>query len=129
MLTPVLVHNTAACSAQSLAESFRDATVGKKKNVAALTYDIDGVEGNAVTVSGEAVRDGAVGMPQDPIFEVTRAAESEWKLLEYLQAKLKPGATGTIDLYSERSVCPSCESVIEQFEQKFPGVHIHVSTG
>jgi hypothetical protein len=126
--TPVLVHNT-ACSAQDLAEAFRDATVGKKKNVAALTYDIDGVEGNAVTVSGTAVRNGAVGMPQDPVFETTRDAEAEWKLLEYLDKKLTPGATGTIDLYTERTPCASCQEVIKQFKQKYPGVTIHVSTG
>jgi The BURPS668_1122 family of deaminases len=71
----------------------------------------------------------AVGMPSDPIFTVTRDADAEWKLLEYLSERLTPDSSGTVDLYSENEPCPSCRSVIAQFKQRFPGVVINVSWG
>ncbi|MET8956055.1 deaminase domain-containing protein [Streptomyces sp. NPDC004393] len=58
-----------------------------------------------------------------------RDSDSEWQVLENLAAKLSPGAKGNVNLFSDRPVCPSCQSVIRQFQERFPGVSINVTTG
>ena len=128
--TAVLVHNDSGCGPQALAVAYRLANqVGWRKNVAAMVYDVDGISGSDVAVSGMADRVGAVGMPENPIFIADRAADSEWKLLENLAAKLNPNSAGSVNIYSERTVCSSCQSVIQQFQQRFPGVRVDVTVG
>ena len=59
----------------------------------------------------------------------SRAHDSEVFLFEDLAARLSPESTGTVHLYSERTVCPSCGDVIDQFKAKFPGIKVHIASG
>jgi hypothetical protein len=59
----------------------------------------------------------------------SRAYDSEVFLLEDLSKGLNTKSTGAIHIYSERTVCPSCGDVIDQFKAKFPGVKVHIATG
>lgn len=59
----------------------------------------------------------------------SRAFDSEVFLFEDLATRLSPTSTGTVHLYSERIVCPSCNDVIDQFTAKFPGIKLNISTG
>ncbi|WP_433134193.1 deaminase domain-containing protein [Micromonospora sp. CA-240977] len=59
----------------------------------------------------------------------SRAYDSEVFLFEDLAAGLSPNSTGTVHIYSERTVCPSCRDVMDQFKAKFPGIRVHVATG
>ncbi|WP_371682542.1 deaminase domain-containing protein [Kitasatospora sp. MMS16-BH015] len=69
-------------------------------------------------------------MPKNPIFDPSgRESDSEWQVLENLAEGLTPRSSGTVNMYSEREVCPSCQSVIQQFQERFPGVTINVTTG
>jgi hypothetical protein len=38
-------------------------------------------------------------------------------------------AQGTISIYTERAPCRSCSSVIRQFEARFPGVKVNITSG
>jgi The BURPS668_1122 family of deaminases len=64
-----------------------------------------------------------------PQFSHSRDADSEWQLLEHIANGLPRGATGRIDLYTEREPCGDCQNVISQFEQAYPGVKVNVSWG
>ncbi|TLP54873.1 deaminase domain-containing protein [Microbispora triticiradicis] len=50
-------------------------------------------------------------------------------MLEHYADNLGPSSRGTINLYSELEVCPSCSSVIEQFRDMFPGIKLNVTWG
>ncbi len=67
----------------------------------------------------------------DGVNAYDRMFDSEAKILEEIAAKLgnKTGVTGTINLYTERACCPSCEYVIQQFQQKYPNIIINVLKG
>ncbi|MFK0180579.1 RHS repeat-associated core domain-containing protein [Streptomyces xanthochromogenes] len=134
--TPVLVHNSNGgyCGTPAgVASAYRaDAAngVGTRRNVAVAQYEIDGESGQLIGVSGEHPNPGSVGIPSNPMFNPgARTSDSEWQVLENLGAKLSPGARGNINLFSDRPVCPSCQSVIQQFQERFPGVSINVTTG
>ncbi|NUR03993.1 MAG: hypothetical protein HOY79_48055 [Streptomyces sp.] len=104
--------------------------VGARRNVAVAQYEIDGQSGQLIGVSGDHPNPGAVGIPRNPIFNPgERSSDSEWQVLENLAAKLSPGAKGTVNMFSDRPVRPSCKSVIQQFQERFPGVSINVTTG
>ncbi|WP_206336007.1 DUF637 domain-containing protein, partial [Pseudomonas viridiflava] len=59
-----------------------------------------------------------------------RDIDTEFKILETVSQRLKGDslAAGSINLISEKSVCPSCTSVIEQFRLKYPKVQLNVFT-
>jgi hypothetical protein len=45
------------------------------------------------------------------------SADAEYKILEELATWLTYESSGTVALYSERPICPSCQSVIQQFQE------------
>ncbi|NJP03616.1 hypothetical protein HBH25_22610, partial [Pseudomonas sp. hsmgli-8] len=59
-----------------------------------------------------------------------RDMDTEFKVLENLAQKLKgnSAATGSINLISEKAVCPSCTSVIQQFRDMYPRIKLNVFT-
>jgi filamentous hemagglutinin len=120
---------------QREAQALREAlNVGARRNIAIARYEIDGQSGQLSAVSGRAARPGTVGIPQNPMFNpsygtIYRPYDAEYKLLEALAAQTRPGASGTIDLYSGLPTCDACTSVIQQFEKAFPGISINVTTG
>ncbi|MDU8432986.1 deaminase domain-containing protein [Pseudomonas syringae pv. actinidifoliorum] len=59
-----------------------------------------------------------------------RDIDTEFKILETVSQRLKGDslAAGSINLISEKAVCPSCTSVIEQFRLKYPKVQLNVFT-
>ncbi|MEV6771219.1 deaminase domain-containing protein [Nocardia sp. NPDC051030] len=119
-----------------LAKSGNQAKV--KKNVAVAEGEIDGqyVSSQSLrAISGEDPPPaGTLGEPKNPIFTPrsdtgveVRPTDSEYKILENLAAKLNPKSTGKIELYTESEPCPACDSVIKQFENKYPGVELNVT--
>jgi hypothetical protein len=109
--------------------------VGGGRNLAVAQYEIDGATGELVGVSGKAARPGTVPTPSDHVFETIqtgnnpRLFDAENKILEHLSGQLQPTSQGVIRLHSGLDVCVSCNSVIQQFQQKFPGIRIIVTTG
>jgi RHS repeat-associated protein len=107
--------------------------VGAGRTIAMASYDVQGMTGQLVAVSGEALRVGTVALPDRLIFGTittgnnARQAEAELKILEHLARRLPFGARGRITLTIERAPCYSCENVINQFRQLFPGVKLEVN--
>ena len=125
---PVGASRPGPASDQTKIDSYRTATqAGKGKNIAVASYQIDGHSGEVIATSGGHPYPGAVPMPERPQFTATRAADSEWKLLEHLARGRDRSATGTIRITSERPVCDSCKNVIEQFRRAFPGIRVTYS--
>ena len=130
----ILVHNCGG-SGQEVAADYRANSnnglgVKKSANIAVSQYEINGESGQHIAVSGEAERPGAINMPAQRQFDYgTRPFDSETKIFETHAANLGPDATGTIDLYSERIPCPSCQGVIGQFKALFPGIQVNVTWG
>jgi hypothetical protein len=67
-----------------------------------------------------------------------RNTDSEYKMLNDLAAKLKPGAklgdkfpdvTGEIKIVSELPYCESCQGVIQQFRDMFPNIKVILIDG
>ncbi|MFC9966054.1 deaminase domain-containing protein [Nocardia ignorata] len=111
-------------------------TVGKKKNVAVARGEIDGEEINLDAVSGQSSPSGTVEAPANPTLRpvsedgtTDRPYDSEFKILDNLAQQLSPDAKGTINLYTERAPCDACQSVIDQFKQRYPGVEVNVTYG
>jgi RHS repeat-associated protein len=127
---PILVHN---CGGKEIAANYRanpNNGVGARRNVAVARHDIDGATGQHIGVSGNHPNPGAVPVPTNRVFNPgDRPLDAENQILEYYATYLDPRARGTIDLYSEREVCPSCSSVIDQFREMFPGIQVNVSSG
>jgi len=118
-----------------LTQAARDTYDIKGRNVAVAETNIDGSSQMLTSVSGKASPEGTVPAPTDPLFTtkpsgaMTRAYDSEVKILEDVAKDLKPDSQGTISLYTERPPCPSCRGVIQQFQDRFPGVQVIVTHG
>ncbi|WP_342652880.1 deaminase domain-containing protein [Pseudomonas sp. F3-2] len=59
-----------------------------------------------------------------------RDMDTEFKILETVAQRLgnNKAAVGSINLISEKEVCPSCTSIVEQFRIKYPEVQLNVFT-
>ncbi|SFP32563.1 RHS repeat-associated core domain-containing protein [Amycolatopsis arida] len=102
--------------------------VGKSKNIAIARYEIDGVSGESIGVSGKHQYPGSVPMPESSRFDPGwKQADSEWKMLEDIAKNLDPSAKGRIHIYSERPVCDPCQGVIRQFREAFPNIEVTYS--
>ncbi|KEY58177.1 RHS repeat-associated core domain-containing protein [Serratia sp. DD3] len=107
--------------------------IGKGRNIATSNYDIDGVSGVADAVSGRGSIPGFVDIP-DPsnrLFTTTtvshpRDFDSEAKILEHIGSEITTDSKGTINIFSELPICDSCQGVIRQFGDMFPGVKINI---
>jgi The BURPS668_1122 family of deaminases len=64
----------------------------------------------------------------NPPFMLSRAGDSEAKILNNIAAKLgnNTSATGTINLITERAPCASCSNIIEKFKAKYPNINLNV---
>ena len=60
---------------------------------------------------------------------MSRANDTEVKILESLADRLRPDSAGVVNLYTERPPCASCLDVIRQFREAFPGVTLNVTFG
>ncbi|MHA7683079.1 hemagglutinin repeat-containing protein [Cupriavidus sp. PET2-C1] len=59
-----------------------------------------------------------------------RDVDTEFKILETIAQRLggDRNVVGSINLFSEKAVCPSCTSVIVQFRNMFPNIQLNVFT-
>jgi hypothetical protein len=64
----------------------------------------------------------------NPPLMLNRAIDSEAKILNNIASQLgnNTSATGMINLLTERPPCASCSNVIQQFQEKYPNIKIHV---
>src|SRR5207302_155168 len=105
------------------------------RNVAVAETNIDGRSEMLTGISGKASPPGTVPPPTDPLFQtkpsgaMTRAYDSEVKVLESVAKDLPSDAKGTLSLYTEREPCLSCQGVIQAFQQRFPGINLIVTHG
>lgn len=117
------------------AELRQSLNVGGGRNLAVAQFEIDGATGELVGVSGQAARPGTVPSPTNRIFDTIqtgnnpRTLDAENKVLEQLAQQLNSTSRGVVNLHSELPVCVSCSNVITQFQKKFPGVVVNVTTG
>ena len=119
------------------ANDYRDKfDAGKDRNVAFADYDVGAKRGTLVGVSGKAERKGTVPVPADPqlptlVVGHDRSLDSEKKVLEELTVIIgdNPEATGSVNLFSERTVCAGCSLAISQFQKKYPRIVLNVVSG
>ncbi|WP_394539177.1 deaminase domain-containing protein [Lysobacter enzymogenes] len=108
---------------------------GHEKNIAFARFKIGDKVGENLAASGDHLYPGFVEAPKNRQFGYipspnnNRDFDSEAILLEHFAATLPPDAKGTIRLFSERVVCKSCNGVVKQFENKFPGIQLIVTDG
>jgi filamentous hemagglutinin len=59
---------------------------------------------------------------------ISRNTDSEYKILDNLADKLGNNVTvkGSVTIFTERPACGSCLGVVEQFQQKYPGIKVDV---
>ena len=60
-----------------------------------------------------------------------RDVDTEFKILETVAQRLgnNTTASGQINLFTEKLVCPSCSDVVTQFRQRYPNIQLNVFTG
>ena len=109
--------------------------IAGSRNVAVAEYWIDGTAADLVGVSGLALRPGTVNPPTQPVFaafevDFDRGLDAEYKILEEIAARIGPARelSGVVHIYSELPICLSCNSVIEQFQNRY-GIEVIVATG
>jgi hypothetical protein len=118
-----------------LTKSVRMSLQHEEGNLAIAEAQINGERQLLTGVSGKASPAGTVPAPKSPLFTtkasgaMTRAYDSEVKILEHIAYDLPRDARGTISIYTERAPCKSCQGVIAQFEKRFPGVKVKVTYG
>ena len=111
---------------------------------------LEGKIGN-ITKNGEMVRSGQADQNIANIFDAIkvnsqqeidgvgawlRTTDSEYKILNRLANELNaqkggvyPHITGELKIVSERTYCPSCQGVIQQFNKMFPNVKLILIDG
>jgi hypothetical protein len=59
-----------------------------------------------------------------------RDTDTEFKILEHISSTISGTAnpSGTINLFSEKLVCPSCTRVVRDFRDMYPGIQLNVFT-
>jgi hypothetical protein len=67
-------------------------------------------------------------LPNKEGVQIPRNTDSEYKILDNLADKLgnNTSAKGTVTILTERPACSSCLGVVEQFQQKYPGIQVNV---
>ncbi len=105
---------------------------GRSQNIAYAFAEIDGMQSQAVSVSGIAEIPGTVSLPETPSFSTisvggfNRAYDTERKILESYAQQITSSSAGKITIISERPACPSCQDVKAQFEHQFPRVQVEI---
>nr|WP_243458005.1 DUF637 domain-containing protein [Serratia proteamaculans] len=59
---------------------------------------------------------------------IPRNTDSEYKILDNLADKLgnNVSAKGKVTIFTERAACESCLGVVDQFQEKYPGIRVEV---
>lgn len=118
-----------------LTQSIRASLQIEGRNVAVAEAQIEGSRRLLTGVSGKASPPGTIQAPANAQFTtrasgaMTRAFDSEVKILEEVAKDLPANAKGTISLYTERAPCLSCQGVIQQFQSRFPGIKLNITYG
>ncbi|MTJ08502.1 deaminase domain-containing protein [Anabaena sp. UHCC 0204] len=107
------------------------------RNVAIARVWVDETFLELFAFSGKLLREGAVGLPNQPMFQAfdigghRRDLDSEYKILEAIAEKYTNNreVKGKIELFTEREPCDSCEYVMKQFRQTFPNIQLNVHHG
>ncbi len=109
--------------------------INKTRNIAIALCDIEGEVFEIYTVSGKLNRPNAVTVTNKPIFTPfdyprgrTRQYDAEYKLLEEIAARYTQNKNikGTIELFTELFMCPSCTHVLSEFKQMFPNIKVNL---
>jgi hypothetical protein len=108
-------------------------------NVAVAEVDIPGMPNQmAAHSSVNSAGKGLVGtgsqnfehktLPNKEGVLIPRNTDSEYKILDNLADQLgsNTSAKGTVTIFTERPACGSCLGVVEQFQQKYPGIQVNV---
>ena len=107
------------------------------RSVAIARVWVDETFSKLFAFSGKLLREGAVGLPNQPMFQAfdvgghRRDLDSEYKILEAIAEKYTNTreVKGKIELFTEREPCDSCEYVMKQFRQTFPNIQLNVYHG
>lgn len=51
---------------------------------------------------------------------------AEYKIINDIASKLKPGSSGKITIFTELEPCPSCKNIINQLKNDYPNIEIEV---
>ncbi|WP_437217412.1 deaminase domain-containing protein [Pectobacterium sp. LFLA-215] len=67
-------------------------------------------------------------IPNNKGFIIARNTDSEYKILDNISDKLAGNisAKGTVTIFTERPACGSCLGVVEQFQQRYPGIEVKI---
>ncbi|PAA98158.1 hypothetical protein CJJ13_08730 [Serratia fonticola] len=108
-------------------------------NVAVADVDIPGMPKQMAAHSGvDKEGKGLVGagsgnftykeLPNKQGDMISRKGDSEYKILDNLADQLGSNTSvkGTVTIFTERPACGSCLGVVEQFQQKYPGIQVNV---
>lgn len=106
-------------------------------NIAFARVNIDGKQSNLEAFSGMDNIEGFVPPINlhNELFSTIktkqndRKADTEIKILDKIFRETTPDSKGTIQLVSQRPICPSCEHVIQQFCANRPNINIEISVG
>lgn len=107
----------------------------KSRNIAIALCTIEGGVFEIYTVSGKLDRPNAVAITDKPIFTPfdyplgrTRMYDAEYKLLEEIAARYTQdkNITGTIELFTELFMCPSCTHVLGEFKRMYPNIKVNL---
>ena len=116
-----------------IAQSLRQLLNVTDGNVAVAEAFINGERQLLTATSGGTTPPGTVALPDKTQFRVvnsgamSRATDTEAKILEHLADRLPPDAKGTITIFTELAPCNSCSGVIAQFKERFPGITVIVT--
>jgi archaellum biogenesis ATPase FlaH len=108
--------------------------IGRSRNVA---YALEDITSRGVTELYAASAENTPKNFQVPVsrrfitkvVDYDRYWDSEVMILEYIASKASPSESGTVKLFSERTICPSCLGVIEQFGKTFPNITVYYNSG
>lgn len=67
-------------------------------------------------------------IPNNKGIPIARNTDSEYKILDNLSDKLGSNVStkGAVTIFTERPACGSCLGVVEQFQQKYPGIKVDI---
>ena len=110
------------------------ANVTARRNLAIAVATIVGKGTQLLRVISGPARDGFLTVASNAarIFEVTmetHALDSEVAIFENLAASLPADAEGIIYLFTERTACPWCWGIAEQFQAMFPAIKLVLGGG
>ena len=110
------------------------ANVTARRNLAIAVATIVGKGTQLLRAISGPARDGFLTVASNAarIFEVTmetHALDSEVAIFENLAASLPADAEGIIYLFTERTACPWCWGIAEQFQAMFPAIKLVLGGG